>query len=60
MSKTLKPFSQNFTTIAYGVGQNGQISFLKNGKEHCGYIVCGSKNFFVPFEKYEPNIQHTL
>ena len=43
-----------------GVGQNGQISFRKNGKEHCGYMVCGSKIFFVPSEKYEPNIQPTL
>ncbi len=43
-----------------GVSQNGQISFLKNGKEHCGYMVCGSKKFFVPFENYEPNTQPTL
>ncbi len=46
--------------VDYGVGQNGQNSFLKNGMEHCGYMVCGSKNFFDPFVKYEPNIQHTL
>ena len=43
-----------------GVGQNGQISFRKTGKEDCGYMVCGSKIFFVPFVNYEPNIQHTL
>ncbi len=46
--------------VKVGVGQNGQICLLKNSKEHCGYMVCGSKIFFVPFEKYEPNIQHTL
>jgi len=44
----------------FGIGQNGQISFRKTGKEHCGYMVCGSKIFFVPSEKYEPNIQPTL
>ena len=43
-----------------GIGQNGQISFRKTGKEDCGYMVCGSKIFFVPSEKYEPNIQPTL
>jgi len=42
------------TKINYlnGVGQNGQISFRKTGKEDCGYMVCGSKFFFVPSEKY--------
>ena len=44
----------------WGVGQNGQISFRKTGKEDCGYMACGSKIFFVPSEKYEPNIQPTL
>jgi hypothetical protein len=44
----------------HGVGQNGQNSFLKNGMEDCGYMVCGSKKFFDPFVNYEPNIQHTL
>ena len=47
-------------TLTKGIGQNGQISFRKTGKEHCGYMVCGSKIFFVPSEKYEPNIQPTL
>ncbi len=43
-----------------GIGQNGQILYQKKGMEHCVYMVCGSKKFFVPFVNYEPNIQHTL
>ncbi len=46
--------------ILIGIGQNGHRLYRKNGMEHCGYMVCGSKKFFVPFVNYEPNIQHTL
>ncbi len=45
-----------FSPSLMGVGQNGQISFRKTGKEDCGYMVCESKIFFVPSEKYEPSI----
>jgi hypothetical protein len=50
------------TTIlsTIGIGQNRRRLYRKKGMEDCGYMVCGSKNFFVPFVNYEPNVQHTL
>ena len=48
------------TDILQGIGQNGRRLYRKKGMEDCGYMVCGSKIFFVPFVNYEPNIQHTL
>jgi hypothetical protein len=54
------PFLLILDWLNNGVGQNRHFLFLKNGMEHCGYMVSGSENFLAPCENYEPNVQPTL